>query len=35
VLIVFGAVDIGIDRRDAQNRNFYSPFATIGVGLGG
>jgi len=30
-----GAMDMGIDARDTANRNFYGPFATISIGLGG
>ena len=29
------ATDIGIDARNEANRNFYGPFATISIGLGG
>jgi len=29
----FGAMDGGLDTRKAENRSFYGPFATIGVGL--
>jgi len=31
----FNASDQGIDVRDVANRNFYGPFATISIGLGG
>lgn len=31
----FGAMDGGIDTRQSENRNFYGPFATISIGLGG
>jgi hypothetical protein len=31
----FGAVDGGIDTRKTYDRNFYGPFATISIGLGG
>jgi hypothetical protein len=31
----FGAMDGGIDTRKTYDRNFYGPFATISVGLGG
>jgi hypothetical protein len=31
----FGAMDGGIDTRKTYNRNFYGPFATISIGLGG
>jgi hypothetical protein len=31
----FNATDSGLDARDAANRNFYGPFATISIGLGG
>jgi iron complex outermembrane receptor protein len=31
----FGAMDGGIDARKTYDRNFYGPFATISVGLGG
>jgi len=31
----FNAMDTGIDTRDTANRNFYGPFATISIGLGG
>lgn len=31
----FGAIDGGIDTRKSFDRNFYGPFATISVGLGG
>lgn len=30
-----GAMDGGIDARKAHDRNFYGPFATISIGLGG
>ena len=29
----FNATDVGIDARDAANRNFYGPFATISIGF--
>jgi len=31
----FNATDAGLDVRDEANRNFYGPFATISIGLGG
>jgi len=31
----FGAMDMGIDARDTKDRNFYGPFATVSIGLGG
>ncbi len=31
----FGAMDGGIDSRKTENQNFYGPFATISIGLGG
>lgn len=31
----FGAMDVGFDQRHTENRNFYGPFATISIGLGG
>ena len=31
----FGAMDGGIDARKTDNRDFYGPFATVSVGLGG
>lgn len=31
----FGAIDGGIDARKSYDRNFYGPFATISIGLGG
>jgi len=31
----FNATDSGIEVRDAANQNFYGPFATISIGLGG
>jgi len=31
----FGAMDGGIETRKSYDRNFYGPFATISVGLGG
>jgi hypothetical protein len=31
----FGAMDGGIDARTTYDRNFYGPFATISIGLGG
>jgi len=31
----FGAMDGGIDTRETFDRNFYGPFATISIGLGG
>jgi hypothetical protein len=31
----FGAMDGGIDTRATYDRNFYGPFATISIGLGG
>jgi len=31
----FNATDSGIDARDAADQNFYGPFATISIGLGG
>src|SRR6185437_4184068 len=31
----FGAMDGGIDARKTYNRNFYGPFATVSIGLGG
>lgn len=31
----FGAVDGGIGTRENEDRNFYGPFATISIGLGG
>ena len=31
----FGAMDGGIDVRKTYDRNFYGPFATISIGLGG
>jgi hypothetical protein len=31
----FGAMDGGIDTRKTYNRDFYGPYATISVGLGG
>jgi hypothetical protein len=31
----FGAMDGGIDSRQTYDRNFYGPFASISVGLGG
>jgi iron complex outermembrane receptor protein len=30
-----GAMDMGIDARDTKDRNFYGPFATLSIGLGG
>lgn len=33
--IFFGAMDGGIDTGRSYNRNFYGPFATISIGLGG
>src|SRR6185312_15982666 len=30
-----GAVDGGIDSRRTYDRNFYGPFATVSIGLGG
>ena len=31
----FGAMDGGIDARDARNRSFHGPFATVSIGFGG
>jgi hypothetical protein len=31
----FNATDAGLDVRDEANRNFYGPFASISIGLGG
>jgi iron complex outermembrane receptor protein len=31
----FGAMDGGIDTRKSENRDFYGPFATISIGIGG
>jgi hypothetical protein len=31
----FGAMDGGIDARKSYDRDFYGPFATISIGLGG
>jgi hypothetical protein len=31
----FGAIDGGIDSRKTYDRNFYGPFASISIGLGG
>ncbi|HVP85004.1 MAG TPA: hypothetical protein VMS78_09800 [Rhizomicrobium sp.] len=31
----FGAMDGGIDTRESYNRNFYGPYASISIGLGG
>jgi hypothetical protein len=31
----FGAIDGGIDTRKTYDRNFYGPFATVSIGLGG
>jgi hypothetical protein len=31
----FGAMDTGVDGRHTSDRNFYGPFARIGIGLGG
>jgi hypothetical protein len=31
----FGAMDGGIDARKTYDRNFYGPFATVSIGLGG
>jgi len=31
----FGAMDGGIDTRKTYDRDFYGPFATISIGLGG
>jgi len=31
----FGAIDGGIETRKTYDRNFYGPFATISIGLGG
>src|SRR6185437_3015990 len=31
----FGAMDGGIDTRKTYGRNFYGPFATVSIGLGG
>ncbi len=31
----FGAMDGGIDTRKTYNRDFYGPFATVSIGLGG
>jgi hypothetical protein len=31
----FGAVDGGIDTRQTEDRDFYGPFATVSIGLGG
>jgi len=31
----FGAMDMGIDARNTKDRNFYGPFATVSIGLGG
>jgi len=31
----FNATDSGLDAREAANKNFYGPFATISIGLGG
>lgn len=31
----FGAIDGGIDVRRSDDRNFYGPFATVSIGLGG
>lgn len=33
--VFFGAIDGGIDTVKSQNRSFYGPFATIGIGFGG
>jgi hypothetical protein len=29
----FGAMDGGLDARDAGNRSFHGPFATVGIGF--
>jgi hypothetical protein len=31
----FGAIDGGIDARKTYDRNFYGPYASISIGLGG
>lgn len=31
----FGAMDGGIDTRKTEDQNFYGPFATVSIGLGG
>lgn len=31
----FGAMDGGIDTQQSEDRNFYGPFATVSIGLGG
>jgi hypothetical protein len=31
----FGAMDGGIDTRKNYDRNFYGPFASVSIGLGG
>ncbi|HVZ70064.1 MAG TPA: hypothetical protein VG891_11420, partial [Rhizomicrobium sp.] len=31
----FGAIDGGIDARKTYDRNFYGPYATVSIGLGG
>jgi hypothetical protein len=31
----FGAMDGGVDTRKTYDRDFYGPFATISIGLGG
>ena len=31
----FGAMDGGIDTRKTYDRNFYGPYATLSIGLGG
>jgi hypothetical protein len=31
----FGAMDGGIDSRKTYDRNFFGPFATVSIGLGG
>jgi hypothetical protein len=31
----FGAMDGGLDTRKSYNQEFYGPFATVSIGLGG
>ena len=33
--LFFGAMDGGIDSRKSYDRNFYGPFASVSIGLGG
>jgi hypothetical protein len=33
--LFFNAVDVGIDSTHSADRNFYGPFATVSIGLGG